>query len=216
MKLRSGLLAAAMAVATAPAQQDGEPAPSAELIIDAEETIINEPTFDPGTAPLPALDIPFPEDDNIFGDALYAPEAVTGVARRPDPFVAPPLPVLEDPQETERKMRIRLRKIRARLVQDPRLVELERLAAEAPTPEDYRAARRAWYALFFDRVRRADGTLKEYADKLERASLAGLYQTRIEPTQPLQPPPQPQPQARFVPERQYPDLPADEQPLRFR
>jgi hypothetical protein len=215
MRIPTILLVAALATQAATAQEEA-PAPSAELIVDAEETIINEPALDPGQEPLPLMDIPFPEDDNIFGDALYAPEPVTGVARRTGPVTPPPMPLLEDPRETERQMRIRLRKIRARLVQDPRLVELEEMAGNAPTPEDYRAARRAWYALFFDRVRRADASLKDFADQLERQAVAGLYQTRVEPTWPLQPAPQPQPQARFVPERQFPDLPDDEQPVRFR
>ena len=88
------------------------------------------------------------------------------------------------------------------------------MAATAPTPEDYRAARRAYYALFFDKVRRADGTLKGYADTLEKQSLAGLFQSRVEPTWPLQEPPLPQPQAKFVPPKKYPDvLLPDEEPV---
>ena len=90
------------------------------------------------------------------------------------------------------------------------------MADTAPTPEDYRAARRAYYTLFFDQVRRADATLKDFTEKLEKESLSGLFQTRIDPTWPLQAPPQPQPQAKFVPPRQYPDvLLADEEPVQL-
>ena len=189
--------------------------PSAQLIGDAEETVIKEPALEPGEEPLPAMDGSFPGEENIFGDDLFgAPSGGgTGVRSR-GPRIPPRLPVLEDPLETERKMRVRLRKIKAGLDQDPRLVELEQMAATAPTPEDYRAARRAYYTLFFQKVRRADATLKDYADKLEKESLAGLFQSRVEPTWPLQEPPQPQPQAKFVPPLQYPDvLPADEEPV---
>jgi hypothetical protein len=85
-------------------------------------------------------------------------------------------------------------------------MELQAMAQRAPTPEDQRAARRAYYALFFEKVRKADPTLADFADKTEEGSLAGLYQTRIEPTLALNPPPQPQPQERFIPRQQFPDV----------
>jgi hypothetical protein len=219
MTMRLGtLLCALLGLAAWPvAAQGPSPAekPSAELITEAEETIINEPSLEPGEEPLPQMDAPFPGEADIFGDDLFGTPsgAATGVAGRA-PRMPSPLPVLEDPLEAQRKMRIRLAKIKARLDRDPRLVELEEMAAAAPTPEDRRAARRAYYALFFEMVRRADVSLKGYADELEKQSLAGLYQTRVDPTWPLVEPPQPQPQARFIPPRQYPDvLPADEQPV---
>jgi len=199
----------------APAPSTAEK-PSAELIIDAEETVIKEPALEPGEQPLPLMDAKIPGEEDIFGDDLFSPSSTggAGLGSATMPRIPPPLPVLEDPLEKERKMRIRLRKIKAVLDRDPRLVELEDMAASAPTPEDYRAARRAYYTLFFQKVRRSDATLKDYADKLEKQSLAGLFQSRVEPTWPLREPPQPQPQAKFVPPRQYPDvLPADEEPV---
>jgi hypothetical protein len=158
------------------------------------------------------MDGGLPGEQNIFGTDLFG--TGTGIYAPRSAQVPARVPLLEDPQEAERKMRIRLRKIKAGLDRDPRLVELEEMAAKAPTPEDYRAARRSYYTVFFDKVRRADASLKNYADKLEKESLAGLYQSRIEPTSPLQPPPLPQPQAKFVPLPEYPqELPADEQPV---
>ncbi len=105
----------------------------------------------------------------------------------PMPDIPEAPPMIEDPKELERKMRVKLRRIKARLSQDPQLLELQDMAARAHTPEDQRAARRAYYALFFDKVRKADSSLSEYADGLEKSSLAGLYQTRIEPTLALNP-----------------------------
>jgi hypothetical protein len=203
----------ALVVATVVSHAQEAEKPSALLINEAESAVVSDPGLDLAQEPLPAMDIPTPENDNIFGEPLYAPEDVMTGPRAP--VIPAPLPSLEDPFEKERKQKIRLRQIRARLQSDPRLEELRVMAERAPTPEDYRAARRAWYTLFFDRVRAADGTLKDLADKLEKQSLAGLYQTRIEPTWPLEPAPQPQPQARFVPPREFPDLPADEEPVRF-
>ena len=189
-----------------------ETKPSAELIIDAEQTIVKEPALAPGEEPLPPMDGGLPGEQNIFGNDLFG--TGTGIYAPRTPQIPARVPLLEDPQEAERKMRIRLRKIKAGLDRDPRLMELEEMAAKAPTPEDYRAARRAYYTVFFEKVRRADSSLKDYADKLEKQSLAGLYQTRVEPTWPLRPAPEPQPQAKFVPAAEYPqELPADEQPV---
>lgn len=202
-----------LVVATVAAHAQEAEKPSALLINEAESTVVSDPGLDLAQEPLPAMDVPLPENDNIFGEALYAPEDLMQEPRAP--VIPAPLPSLEDPFEKERKQKIRLRQIRARLQSDPRLEELRVMAERAPSPEDYRAARRAWYTLFFDRVRAADGSLKDLADKLEKQALGGLYQAKVEPTWPLQPAPQPQPQARFVPPREFPDLPADEEPVRF-
>ncbi len=172
-------------VATLPAEEEK---PSAALIVEAEETIIKEPALEPGEQALPEMDGNFPGEDNVFGDDLFgAPSGSAGsLSGRSAPRLPAAVPVLEDPLEAERKMRIRLAKIKARLDRDPRLMELEQMADTAPTPEDYRAARRAYYTLFFDKVRRADTTLKDFTEKLEKESLSGLFQTRIDPTWPLQ------------------------------
>lgn len=216
---------AAIALVFAQEEQKSSPAPaagekpSAELIIDAEESVIKEPVLEPGEEPLPPMDGKIPGEENVFGEDLFGTPATgesAGTVMR-GPQIPPSLPVIEDPLEAERKMRIRLQKIKARLDRDPRLVELRDSAQSAPTPEDYRAARRAYYTLFFDKVRRADPSLRDYADKLEKQSLAGLFQTRVEPTWPLREPPRPLPQAKFVPPRQYPQsLPPDEEPVQLR
>lgn len=203
--------AAAPTPDSSPAAAPAGDAPSAEMIIDAEEVVREEPAMEPDEQPLPPMDgdSPFPGEENIFGADLFG---------APDMFM-PPMPdlpevppMIEDPQELERKMRVKLRRIKARLSQDPQLLELQDMAARAPTPEDRRAARRAYYALFFDKVRKADPGLSEFADGLEKSSLVGLYQTRIEPTLALNPPPQPQPQEKFIPKQEFPDvLPMDEE-----
>ena len=185
--------------------------PSAELIIDAEETVANEPGMPAADEPLPQLEGQFPGEQNIFGDDLFGP----GEFYTPSmPEIPSTPPIIEDPREAERKMRVKFRKVRARLQGDPDLISLEDMAERAPTPEDYRAARRSYYALFFAKVRKADKSLADYADKLERQSVAGLYQTRIQPTVALNPPPEPQPAAQFIPPNQYPEaLPIDEEPV---
>lgn len=186
-------------------------APSAELIIDPEETVSKEPAVVPGEEPLPALDGKLPGEDNIFGDDLFGPAELYSPSA---PSMPDAPPVIEDPNEAERKMRVKFRKMKTGIESQQDLIALKDMAKQARTPEDYRAARRAYYALFFDKVRKADPSMKDYADKLEKQSLADLYQTRIEPTVALNPPPEPQPRPEFIPEKQYPDLlPADEAPV---
>jgi len=185
--------------------------PSAELIIDAAEAVNQETQPAPADEPLPPLEGKLPGEDNIFGDDLFGPvDAYQPIM--PDIPAAPP--VIEDKGELERKQRIKFRTVRARLLGDPEVVALQEMAETAPTPEDHRAARRAYYALLFKKIRKADNSLKDYVDRLEKQSVMDLYQTRIQPTIPLNPPPEPQPDARFVPPNQYPDaVPASEDPV---
>lgn len=182
-------------------------APSAELIIDAEQDIAPAAPMAPGEEPLPDMNKPLPGEENIFGQDLFG---TTGMMiEPPEPQIPARPPLLEDPSEAERKTRVQFRKVKAVLDRDPQLIELQDMADSASTPEDRRAARRAYYALFFQKVRKADPKLSDYADRLEKSSLVDLYQTRIEPTVALNPPPQPQPQAKFIPKS---EIPSDEIP----
>lgn len=200
-------------IAPAVAQEAATPeAPSAELIIDDERAITPEPPREADEEPLPLMDGgshgALPGEENIFGDDLFKfPGSVSAPS---EPVIPDRPPLLEDPKEAERKLRVQFRKVKATLDPDPELLALQELADKAPTPEDHRAARRAYYALFFSKVRKADPKLSDYADRLEKSSLVILTQTRITPTIPLNPPPQPQPRPDFFPPPEYP--PAVTQP----
>lgn len=188
---------ASMLRAQDPAASPTNSSPSAQLITSPEETVLGAPSLEPGEEPLPNMDGSIPGDANLFGEDLLGPG--TGAYAPREPTAIPPrLPVLEDPIEAERRMRIRLRRIKAVLDRDPRLVELQEMADRAATPEDRRAARRAYYTLFFDKVRRADSSLTKFVAPMEKKALADLYQRRVEPTVPLNPPPQPQPSAKLA------------------
>jgi hypothetical protein len=204
----AGLLLAALPP-TLRAQEDPEEEPSAELIIDAEETLLEDPMLDVDEDPLPPLgeDTFFPGEEDIFGADLFGGFGMNYTEVVVEPIVPDRPPLIEDPKELERKQRIKLRRLSAVLKRDPQLLELEQLADQARTPEDRRAARRAYYALFYDKVRTTEPELSGYVDKLERASLVPLYQTRVEPTMAMNPPPQPQPQPQFIPQPVFP--PAD-------
>lgn len=194
----SSLLAQQASPAATPEPQE---LPSAELLPEPEKTISPEAPMEPGEAPLPAMDSPLPGEENLFGNDLFG---FSNTVKEPtEPVIPERLPLLEDPKEAERKERVQFRKVKAVLDRDPQLLALEEAADLASTPEDHRAARRAYYALFFQKVRKANPKLSDYADRLEKSSLAFLYQTRIAPTVPLNPPPQPQPRAEFIPPLEY-------------
>ncbi len=192
-------------IAVVRAQEAAAPtneAPSAELIIDAEKDIAPNAPMAPGEEPLPDMNKPLPGEENIFGQDLFGTTGTT--MEPPEPQIPARPPLLEDPGEAERKTRVQFRKVKAVLDRDPQLIELQAMADRASTSEDRRAARRAYYALFFQKVRKADPNLSDYADHLEKFSLFYLYQTRVEPTLPLNPPPQPQPQEKFIPKSEIP------------
>lgn len=190
------------------AAQEATPAeaPSAELIIADEKNIVTEPPREPGEDPLPSMDggahDALPSADNIFGDDLF--KFPVSASEPSEPVIPERPPLLEDPQEAERKLRVQFRKVTAVLDRDPELLALRELADQAATPEDHRAARRAYYALLYSKVRKADPKLSDFADRLEKQSLVILTQTRITPTIPLNPPPQPQPRPDFFPAPEYP------------
>jgi len=216
--LAVGLTAVASAQdETLPAPQTTEPAmgeaPSAELIVAPEKSEVTEPTLSPGEEPLPSMDGKLPGEENIFGNDLFGGSEAFNPPP-PMPQIPDRPPVVEDPNEVERKLRVKFRQVKARIQNDPQLLQLTDMAQHAANPEDYRTARRSYYALFYGKVRKADSSLSSYADKLEKLAVAGLYQTRIQPTVALNPAPEPQPDQKFIPANEYPDAePLSEKPI---
>ncbi len=181
-----------------------EEKPSAELIIDAEEAVVAEPAMQPGEDPLPPMDNALPGDMNIFGADLFGPGAAGASVGAADFQPPPRLPDLQDAQELQRKTQVRFRRVAARLERDPQISDLQEMARQATTPEDRRAARRAYYTLLYEKARQIDKTLTDYTDSLEKKAIARLAQTRIEPTIPLNAPPPPPVREKFQPKPQYP------------
>lgn len=186
-------------------------APSAELIIDAEQAVTKDPVLAPGEEPLPAMDNKLPGEENIFGADLFG--ATPSYTPSPEAQIPERPPLVEDPREAERKQRVQFRKIKASVERDPQMVQLAEDAAAARTPEGYRAARRAYYTVFFSKVRKADSSLATYCNNLEKTTIAELYQKRVEPTMPLEPPPEPQPAPALVPPPEFPPAEGGDVPL---
>jgi len=103
----------------------------------------------------------------------------------------PPAPSGPSAEEIERKTKIRYQEVRIAVDKDPQVLSLLEAAKTATTFEDERAAYREYYRLLFKKMRKADKSISARCDRMEKAYLNSLAQTRIEPTIPLKLPPTP-------------------------
>jgi hypothetical protein len=118
-----------------------------------------------------------PEDNGVISDLPSAPAAGPSAG------------------EIERKLKIRFKEVRVQVDKDPAVRELLETAQAAKSFEDERAAYREYYRLLFKKMKKIDKDLTARCEAMERAYIARLAQTRIEPTIPLNLPPQPEPMA---------------------
>ena len=118
-----------------------------------------------------------PEDNGVISDLPSAPAAGPSAG------------------EIERKLKIRFKEVRVQVDKDPAVRELLETAQTAKSFEDERAAYREYYRLLFKKMKKIDKDLTARCEAMERAYIARLAQTRIEPTIPLNLPPQPEPMA---------------------
>lgn len=132
-------------------------------------------------------------DSAVLDDAFTDPNAVVPDATSlPD---VPAGPAGPSAAEEERRLRIRYQEVRTQVDKDPAVRSLREQARAAMSFEAERAAYREYYRLLFKKMRAIDKELTARCDIMERAYLARLAQTRVEPTIPLEPPPTPAPLA---------------------
>jgi len=149
----------------------------------AESPMVSETDVEPVNKPGADLALP----DSAFAD----PNSVI-----PDGSSAmPPVPTGPSASEIERKLKIRYKEVRTEVEKDPAVRSLWEQAQSAKTFEDERAALREYYRLLFKKMKKADKELTARCEVMERAYIARLAQSRIEPTIPLNPPPAPEPLA---------------------
>lgn len=91
--------------------------------------------------------------------------------------------------ELERKMKVRYTTARTKALADTEVAALLEKAKSARTFEAERAAYRAYYRALFRTMRKIDPSISKRCDTMEKAYLARLSQSRIEPTIPLETPP---------------------------
>lgn len=126
--------------------------------------------------------------DASFLDPASAP-ANEDLAVNPD---LPPAPSGPTAGEQSRALKVRYQEVRTEAEKDPAVRAMREKASKARTFEDERAALREYYRLLFARMRKIDKSLSARCDVMERAYIARLAQTRLEPTIPLNPPPTPE------------------------
>lgn len=186
----------ATAEATPATGSEVEPMPAAEAEPASSpasgEDIIPLPP-EPGAAEMPIVsDTEVPTTPNLSGpaaDSSFAdPNAVIPTDASLAPAAAGP-----SSQEIERKLKIRYQEVRIQVDKDPDVLSLLKQSKAAKSSEDERAALREYYRLLFKKMKKADKELTTKCDIMERAYIARLAQTRVEPTIPLNPPPTPKP-----------------------
>ncbi len=104
----------------------------------------------------------------------------------------PPAPSGPTAGEQSRALKVRYQEVRTEAEKDPAVRAMREKASKARTFEDERAALREYYRLLFARMRKIDKSLSARCDVMEKAYIARLAQTRLEPTIPLNPPPTPE------------------------
>ena len=148
----------------------------------ADKPMVSDTEVPKNAKPAPGEPLP----DSAFADpnAVIPGDAGTGAA----PGASGP-----SAQEIERKLKTRYQEVRIQVEKDPSVRSLMEQSKAAKSFEDERAALREYYRLLFKKIKKADKDLTARCDMLERAYLARLAQTRVEPTIPLNPPPTPAP-----------------------
>lgn len=199
--------APAPADSPAPSEAASTPAPEAAPQAAAETVDLTATDQEfleiPGVPGQPAESILVEEEISLTGE-MPAPSEADADYIDPNALVPdlPSGPAPVDPRtaalagaEQERKLKVRYREVRTKAEKDPAIASLREQAETAKTFEGERAAYREYYRALFRKMRQLDKSLAKKCDLMEKTYLAGLAQTRIEPTIPLEPPPKPEPLA---------------------
>ena len=83
--------------------------------------------------------------------------------------------------------RIRLRSAKTRALRDPRVQAEWEQAEKARTDQERRDALKRYYTLLYDRIDKTDATLKKLTALRRISASHRLEQTKIDPTEPLDP-----------------------------
>lgn len=158
------------------------------------EDVIPLPPQKEGEEAAGVSEAPLPEQqtDEALPDELFADPNAVIPEEGTLPNLPPAPPSGPSPEEVERQLKVRYKEVRTQVEKDPAVRSLLEEAKSAKRFEDERAAYREYYRLLFKKMKKIDKALTSRCDTLERAYLARLAQTRVEPTIPLKPPPTPE------------------------
>jgi hypothetical protein len=173
--MRAGLVTA-LFFSAAHAQQQAPPAASEKLeLIPAQPSSSQTTTVTP--APLPLIpEHPEPATKSKETTAKKKTDA-KGAERKSSTEAA----------VDELDQRIKFRRAKTRALYDPAVQAEWNRANAARTDYEKREAMKAYYRALFNRMRRIDGSLKPRIAATEQRALHRLTQTRIDPTEPLDP-----------------------------
>jgi hypothetical protein len=139
---------------------------------------------EPATQPAPAAAPKEKEDIGLIPETL-------------EPVAKPKGTALAEPEVTEQKIdkttaaqdemnaRVKMRELKTKFERDPKVQgELDR-ANSAKTDYEKREAMRSYYTLLYEKIAKADSSLKKHADAAKIKFTHRLDQTQIAPTEPL-------------------------------
>lgn len=111
------------------------------------------------------------------------------VPQNPKPEAAPKPEGKSKTEENAEELieRIRFREARVKALRDPQVQAEWDRAGKAKTDFEKREALKRYYKLLYARILKIDGSVKKTANLRETISLRRLEQTRIDPTEPLDP-----------------------------
>jgi len=149
-------------------------------------------------APAPQLELAPTEAPAADSELPLIPEAPATVPKPPGraipqrPTETSKAPAIEKKSKTETasdelRQRIRFREVKTRALRDPAVqAEWER-AQRAGTDFEKREALKNYYKLLYGRMARIDQSLKPRIAEYQRVAVRRLKQTRVDPTEPLDP-----------------------------
>jgi hypothetical protein len=178
-------LAVATFLSAAMAQEAPKPQPEAEKPqLRGDEPAPKDPAMklEPAAAPKEPLGLipetlePVPKPS---GTALIEPGAAMEkvIEQKIDKTTA---------AQDELNARIKMRELKTKFERDPKIsAELER-ANTAKTDYEKREALRSYYTMLYDRIGKADSSLKKRATEAKQRLTHRLDQTRVAPTEPVE------------------------------
>lgn len=174
MKTTTTLLALLLLASTSALAEEKPPAPAAAKPLQL--------------APEPApADILIPENlpqlSKPQGSAIPQPSSYPNSSSRATPSKPSKTQIAED----EVKQRIQYRLAKNKAVRDPAVQAAWEAADKAGTDLEKREAMKRYYTLLNARIRKIDGSLSKVAIERQSSSTRRLEQTRIDPTEPLDP-----------------------------
>jgi hypothetical protein len=180
MKAVHATLALSIALSISIFAQESAPAPAPAPVADPALKLT-----------LPNVPQSAPANENLG----LIPETPEPAPKRKGSAIPQPLPSRRasdspsktSPAEDEMADRVRLRQLKTRVLHEPKVQELYERAQTSGTDYEKRENLKAFYTLLYTRIEKLDRSLKKRATILRNQSIHRLTQTRIDPTDPIDP-----------------------------